>query len=193
LVSRIAVFASHPRRTLGVLATALLAVGVAVGSGANFTAESANAGNLVSAGTLSVSGPATAILNATNLKPGDTSVSTADIQNTGSLAGTFKLVASDIVDTVGDVAPKSKLSDTATLTVKDCGLFTGATPPSCTGATQKASGLLSTLTSVGLGSFAAGARHRYEMTVTFPDGGAGADNGYQGASLTAALTFSAVS
>jgi hypothetical protein len=193
LVSRIAILAGHPRRTLGVLTASLLAVGVAVGSGANFTAQSANAGNLVSAGTLSVSGPATAVLNATNLKPGDTSVSTADIQNTGSVAGTFKLAASNIVDTVGSVAPNSQLSGKATLTIKDCGLFSGSTAPSCTGAVQKASGLLSTLSSVDLGSFAAGAKHRYELTAAFPDGGAGADNGYQGASLTADLTFSAVS
>jgi spore coat-associated protein N len=192
-VSRIAVFASHPRRTLGVLAMALLAAGVAVGSGANFTAQSANAGNLISAGTLSAVGPASAVLNATNLKPGDTSVSTADIQNTGSLAGTFKLAASNIVDTTGPVAPNSPLSGKATLTIKDCGLFVGATAPSCTGATQKASGLLSTLSNVALGSFASGAKHRYELTVAFPDGGAGADDGYQGSSLTATLTFSAVS
>ena len=38
--------AAHPRRTLGALAVVLAAIGITVGSGANFTASAANPGNV---------------------------------------------------------------------------------------------------------------------------------------------------
>jgi hypothetical protein len=50
--------------------------------------------------------------------------------------------------------------------------------------------------SQALGSFAAGATHRYSFVVTFPATGApgaGADNAYQGASTTVLNTWTATS
>jgi len=64
VLSRISVLAARPRHTLGALAVVLAAVGVAVGSGANFTAHVASAGNTFSAGTLSIGGGGSAILTA---------------------------------------------------------------------------------------------------------------------------------
>ena len=53
-MSRLSALAAHPRRTLGALAVVLAAVGITVGSGANFTAHSANPANTFTAGTLTI-------------------------------------------------------------------------------------------------------------------------------------------
>src|SRR3954462_1006637 len=96
-VSRLSALAAHPRRTVGALAVVLAAVGITVGSGANFTARAANPANTFTAGTLSIDNSkgngssASAILSAPNLKPGDSAPGVVDIQNTGSLAGAFTL------------------------------------------------------------------------------------------------------
>ena len=91
--SRYSVLAARPRHTLGALAVVLAAVGVAVGSGANFTAHVASAAqHVLSTGTLQHrrSG-GSAILNVTNLKPGDVKTGYVDIQNTGSVVRHFSL------------------------------------------------------------------------------------------------------
>ena len=45
---------------------------------------------------------------------------------------------------------------------------------------------------VALGTFAAGAKHQYKFSVTFPDGGAnGADNAYGGATTTVNYVWTA--
>ena len=49
-MSRLEVFRHHPKRTLTALAAVLAAVGVAIGSGADFTASSSNKGNVAQAG-----------------------------------------------------------------------------------------------------------------------------------------------
>ena len=91
-VTRLHRLAAHPRRTLGALAVVLAAVGITVGSGANFTASAANPGNAFSTGTLVIANsPSTALLSVTGMKPGDSPSSTVDITNTGSLAGDFAL------------------------------------------------------------------------------------------------------
>ena len=51
-MTRLHRLAAHPRRTLGALAVVLAAVGITVGSGANFTASAANPGNAFTTGTL---------------------------------------------------------------------------------------------------------------------------------------------
>jgi hypothetical protein len=95
-VQRLSALAAHPRRTLGALAAVLAAVGLTVGSGANFTASAANPGNIFATGSLSIgNSPSTALFNATGLKPGDTATGTVDIQNTGTLSGTFSLATAN--------------------------------------------------------------------------------------------------
>jgi len=170
-----------------VLATALAAVGVAVGSGANFTAQSANPGNAFAAGTLTMSNSkdAAAILTASNMKPGDTATGTVDIQNTGSLAGTFTLTRSALNDS-DNVNP---MSQKLNLVVKDCGDFSAGTPTCDAADPNKYSGTLAAMTStVALSSYAANEKHRYEFTVTFDSS---ADNAYQGDSSTATFQWNA--
>ena len=87
-MNRLQALAAHPRRTLGALAVVLAAAGITVGSGADFTAASANPSNTFSTGTLSIgNSQSSAILSAAGLKPGATATGTVDIENSGSLVG----------------------------------------------------------------------------------------------------------
>jgi len=72
-MSRRKALRANPRRLLAALATILVAVGVTVASGATFTAQTANAGNTFTAGSLTMSNDkaGTAILTASGMKPGD--------------------------------------------------------------------------------------------------------------------------
>ena len=187
-MSRIDVLLIHPKRTLGVLALVLIAVGIAVGSGANFSASSANPSNTFTAGTLTMSNSsdAAAVLTASNWKPGDTQTGTVDIANTGSLAGTFSLSRTALTNS--DNA--NPMSDKINLIVKDCGDFSSGAPTCDAGDPVKYSGTLTAMTSnVALGTFAANEKHRYQFAATF-DSSAG--NVYQGANSQATFTWNAV-
>ena len=88
-MSRFKVLKANPRRSLAALATVLVAVGVTGASGASFTATSANPANTFTAGTMTMGNSklGTAILTASNMKPGDpASKGTVDIKNTGTAA-----------------------------------------------------------------------------------------------------------
>jgi hypothetical protein len=180
-MSRLALLVKRPRRTLAALATVLAAVGLTVASGADFTAQSANPANTFSTGTLTMSNSAdnAAVLTATNLRPGGTAAGTVDIANTGSLSGAFTLSRGTPVDTDTTNPLSAKLN----LVVKDCGTFaTDGTPPSCAGGTVKYTGTLAQMGTAGhlissLGTYAGGAKHRYEFGVAV-DTNAG--NAYQG-------------
>lgn len=162
-MSRLSALAAHPRRTIGALAVVLAAVGITVGSGANFTAHAANPANTFTAGTLSIADSASgAVLSATNLKPGDVNTGTVDIQNTGSIPGAFTLSTSNAVDT-------ASLLGQLDLKVEDCGLYSGTTAPSCaTGTTVVYNGKANAIPSSALGTYAANAKHRYQFSVTMP-------------------------
>jgi hypothetical protein len=187
-MSRLHALAARPKRTLGVLVGVLAAVGVAVGSGANFTAQTANPSNTFSAGTLSMSNSldGAAILTAGNMKPGDTANGTVDIQNTGSLSGTFSLSRSALNDSDG-ANPMSQRLD---LVVKDCGDFSSGTPTCDAGDPNVYTGTLAAMTgSSALGTYAPNEQHRYQFTVTFQSA---AGNVYQGDSSTATFQWDAV-
>jgi hypothetical protein len=81
------------RKVLVPLATLLAAGAVAVGSGATFTSQSANAASTVTSGTLlQTNSKADAqIFGLSNMKPGDVVNGTVEIKNTGTLPGTFTL------------------------------------------------------------------------------------------------------
>jgi spore coat-associated protein N len=178
-VSRLSVVAAHPRRTLGALAVVLAAVGITIGSGANFTAHSANPANTFTAGTLTIGDSgASAVLNALNLKPGDTTSGIVDIQNTGNLPGTFTLSTSNASDSTPSLLGQLDLR------VEDCGLFNGTTAPACGPGTVLHNAKVNALGSVPLGTFAAGAKHRYKFDVTLPSS---TGNTYQG--NTASIEF----
>jgi spore coat-associated protein N len=177
-VSRLSSLAAHPRRTLGALAVVLAAVGITVGSGANFTAHAANPANTFTAGTLTIgSSASSALFNATNLKPGDNVNGTVDIANTGSVPGTFTLSTSNVVDT-------GALLGQLDLKVEDCGVFNGSTAPTCAGTNYVYNGKANAVGTASLGSFAASAKHRYKFDVTLPSA---TTNAFQG--KTASVEF----
>jgi hypothetical protein len=179
----------RPKRTLGLLVLVLIAVGVAIGSGADFSAQSANPSNTFAAGTLTMSNSANnaAILTASNMKPGDTATGTVDIANTGSLQGAFSVSWTALTDTPSSPALSGKLD----LVVHDCGLWSGGNPPSCSsGGSDVYSSTLSAMSSaVALGNYAAGDKHRFKFTVTL---NSSADNSYQGGQSNATFTWNAV-
>ena len=195
-MSRLKVLAAQPRIALGALLTLLLAAGAVVGSGADFTASSANPANTFASGTLSIgnSKSGIAILSASNLRPADPAQSgTVDIENTGSLGGAFTLARGTITDSDAVTPLSAKLN----VTVVDCGAFVGVTPPTC-GDGDDVSKYTGTLADMGtgghavgaLGTFAAGAKHRYRFTVALDDS---ADDAFQGGSSSVEFKFNAAS
>ena len=81
---------SRPKGTLAALALGLAAIATAVGSGADFSARTANPSNTFSAGALSMenSKDGTAIFSPTGMKPGGAAqTGIVDIKNTGSIDG----------------------------------------------------------------------------------------------------------
>jgi hypothetical protein len=183
-----ALWRSSPRTLLLGLGTIGLAAAVTVGSGADFTSQSANLSNVFTAGTLTHSNNRPgAILTAANMRPGDTASGTVDIKNTGSLSGTFSLTKTVTAETA---AFASKL----TIVITDTG--DPACTGTCPGPVQVYSGTVAAMGSQALGAFAAGETHRYSFVVTFPATGApgtGADNAYQGASTTVTYLWTAAS
>ena len=182
-MSRLRFLAANPRLALGALLTLLLAAAAVVGSGADFTASSANPANTFAAGTLSIlnSKEGTAVLSASNLRPGNSQSGTVDIKNTGALSGAFTLSRTAPVDSDGANPLSSKLN----LTIVDCGTFVGATPPTCgdgDDVSKYSAGTIAQMGTTGhlvtaLGTYAANEQHRYQFTVQL-DSSAG--NAYQG-------------
>jgi hypothetical protein len=184
-VSRLSALAAHPRRTVGALAVVLAAVGITVGSGANFTAHSANPANTFTAGSLSINNTkeAAAIFSASNMKPGDTATGQVDIANSGTIPGTFKLSTSNLADANG-------LLGQLDLKVEDCGVYTTGTP-TCGGTTFLYNGKANAFnTAVSLGSYAANAKHRFQFTVTMPTS---ISDTYQGKTGSVEFDWDAVS
>src|SRR3954469_9082831 len=151
-----AVWHASPQKMVGVLFALLLAAAMAVGSGANFTSQSVNAGNLVAAGTLKASGPSAAILNITKIRPGESPTGEATISNTGNTQGAFTLTGSNLVDTPGAVGGPN-LSGKVTLLVQE---LTGPGGTVVAGPSAY-TGLLSGFSSATLGNIAGGAAKTY--------------------------------
>ncbi len=194
-MARIAFLIKQPRRTLGALAVLVAATGVVVGSGANFSASSANPSNTFTTGSLSIlnSKEGAAVLTASNMRPGDTPVTgTVDIKNTGSLAGTFSLSRGTLTDSDATNPLSGKLN----LVIKDCGVWADdATVNPCGDADDTvvfgspANTLAGMTSSLGLGTYAAGAKHRFEFSVGLD---ASAGDAYQGDTSTVRFNWSAV-
>ena len=194
-MDRIAFLAKRPKRMLGALAVLVAATGIVAGSGANFTASSANPSNSFATGSLSILNDKenAAILTATNMVPGGTpTTGTVDIRNTGTITGTFTLSRNAPVDSDSGNPLSAKLN----LIVKDCGVWPDATTVEPCGdgddtvvygsPANTISGMSS---NVALGTFAAGAKHRYEFSVGL-DSSAG--DAYQGDSSTVQFNWNAV-
>jgi spore coat-associated protein N len=194
-MSRLRFIAANPRLALGALLTLLLAAGAVVGSGADFTASSANPSNTFSAGTLTISNSneGAAVLTATALRPGGAAATgTVDIQNTGSLSGAFTLSRTAPVDSDG----ANPLSGKLNLTIVDCGVFNGTSAPTCgdgDDVTKYSGGTIAQMGTAGhfvsgLGTYAASEKHRYQFSVQL-DGSAG--NVYQGGTSSVEFDWNA--
>jgi spore coat-associated protein N len=186
-----ALWRASPRKVLLAFGGLLVAAALAVGSGANFNSTSANPSNVFTAGTISHSNSKgnAAILTAANMIPGGTSTGTVDIKNTGSASGTFTLAHTGAVDTPASPGLSKKLN----VTVSDLGDPSCVT--SCPAAVQLYTGTMFAMpATIALGTYVAGATHRYQFTVNFPDGGTGGvDNAYQSASTTVEYDWSSTS
>jgi hypothetical protein len=180
-MSRAAFTGARRRRVLTSLATLLLATGVAIGSGANFTASSANPSNAFASGTLAMTNSGSgAILSASNMRPGDSQSGTVDISNSGSLSGAYSLAESALTG--------ATLAGQLDLKVVDCGDVSAT--PDCTTGPAVYTGKLDSLSLTSLGTFAAGETRRYEFTVTLP---AATGNAFQGLSSSVQFDWSATS
>ena len=158
-MTRLHRLAAHPRRTLGALAVVLAAVGITVGSGANFTASAANPGNTFATGSLSIgASPGTALFSSSGMKPGDFATGNVSITNTGSLAGDFKLTTANATGTT--------LLNQLDAVVTDCGAYTDTLPNCSTGASTVYTGKLGSLSNQTLGNYAGGVKHDYKIVVT---------------------------
>jgi Camelysin metallo-endopeptidase len=195
-MSRIQSLVSRPKRTLAALATVLIAVGITAASGASFSASSANANNVFTAGTMTMSNtPNMATLSASNIKPGDAATSgTVMIKNTGSLAGAFSLAKANLVD-VNVPNPASLLSTQLNLVVTDCGAAVTAvvTDPVCGEAVAnddvvKYTGTIAAMNPTALGNIPGGTRHLYKFSVDLP---LATTNAFQGASTTVDFAWNA--
>ena len=183
-----ALWTASPRKVMGGMVAVLVATGIAVGSGANFNSSSANPSNVFTTGTISQSNSkaGSAVLTASNMKPGDTANGVVDIKNTGSVAGAFTLAQSNLTDTPPSPALSLKLR--VVVTDKHDSTCTASCPADAT----VYSGTIGGMGNTTLGTFAAGETHRYEFVVTFPDtGSGGADNAYQGTRTTVDYAFTA--
>ncbi|MCX8033424.1 MAG: CalY family protein [Thermoleophilia bacterium] len=166
------------------LALLMVAGATVMGSGAYFTASSANPANVFTAGVLSHSNSksGSAILTASNMKPGDQVSGTVTIKNTGTLAGSFSLAATNLSDTPGPNG--GKLSDVLQIRIER--------------ETEKLyEGPIGAIPTLNAGSYMPGEEHTYTFTVTFPDSGnpGGAttgDNRYQGSSMSIDFVWTAM-
>jgi spore coat-associated protein N len=188
-MSRFAILARRPKLTLGALATSLAAVGLAVGSGAEFSSSSANPSSTFSSGTLSHtnSKDGSAILTASGMKPGDSASGSVTITNTGNMPATFTLSKSNLTNPqLGSGG--EKLSDQLDLVVAD-------------GSTTVYSGKLGAMGTITLdgdtstagtqkfgASGSSTAAHSYTFTVTLPSP---TGNAYQGTSTTVQYDWTA--
>jgi hypothetical protein len=169
---------------------------VAIGSGADFSAQSANPSNTFTAGSLTIdnSREGAAIFSPSDMTPGAPArTGTVDIENSGSIAGTFTLSRDRLASTdSGDPNPWP-FASRVNLTVVDCGAFAGATAPTCgdgDDVTQYSGTVAGMTGSTALGTFAGGEKHRYKFSVAL-DSSAG--NAYQGGSSSVEFDWNAAS
>jgi hypothetical protein len=181
--SRVSVLMKNPRRLIIAAVLLLVAIGVAVFTTATFTSSSANAGNMVGAGSVEIdnSHDGTAIFTASGLVPGESATGTVQISNTGSSSGNFSLTTSNIVDTPATPPFSGKLE----LKVED---VTNAGSPQ-----TLYSGKLNAMSTIQLGKWEAGTNHTYRLTATFPNGTPEEDNPYKNAETTVDFVWNVVS
>jgi hypothetical protein len=116
------------------------------------------------------------------MRPGDSVTDTVTLGNTGTLPGDLSLATSNLVDTPG--AGGGALSGKLDLRIRDV-----TAPGSPVTVYDNKVG---SLTPVALGTLAAGDSRVYEFRVSFPNAGPGAENAYQGSTMSIRFDWSAV-
>ena len=179
-MSRLQVLADRPRLALGALLTLLLAAAAVVGSGADFTASSANPSNTFASGTLSIvnSKEGVAVLTASEPPAGRHRRDRHGRHR--ELRQPQRRIHGLARSTPVDSDSSNPLSGKLNLTVVDCGTFAGATAPTCGDGddVNKYTGTIAAMTgNKALGTYAGSEKHRYLFTVAL-DTSAG--NVYQG-------------
>jgi hypothetical protein len=132
--------------------------------------------------TLSNDKEGAAILSLVGMRPGDSVTDTVTLGNTGTVSADFSLDISNLVDTPGPGG--GALSGELDLLVRDI-TSPGSPVPVYTGK-------IGALTPIALGSLSAGDSRVYEFRVSFPDAGPGAENAYQGSSMSVQFDWAAV-
>lgn len=182
-------FGQRRMQVLLTLAVLLLAVSVVIGSGANFTSQSANLSNTFTAGNLSHvnSKNNAAIFTVTKMKPNDMAPGTVAITNDGDIAGDFTLTNSNVTNPVLPAL-------SALLTVK---IYETTTTVPTVAKHQIYGGLGGAVIGVdpalALGTFAAGESRTYDFEVTFPNGLPAHDNPYKKASMSVEYNWTSTS
>ncbi|MDF2651506.1 MAG: hypothetical protein K0Q73_7311 [Paenibacillus sp.] len=152
----------------------LLLIGQVGTTTALFTDSVANSNNIMATARLSVAtSPATALINVSNLVPGDTITRTIDVQNTGTVSFTYKITNSSSTNTLLWTNKTNGLQ----LDIKQ-------------GAATYYTGPISDL-NVNIApdlNLTASSTHTLTFTISFP---VLADNTFQQLSETIAFTFSA--
>jgi hypothetical protein len=176
---------SNARRILVALGVALLAGAFATGSGASFNAVSSNPGSTITAGIVKLVNDksGSAILTVPSLMPGSSVSGSADMTNSGDVEADLTLTAGTVTDTPASPPLSAKVN----LQVADLG--DPACSASCPAPVVIYSGKLGALATAPLGRLAPQETHRVRFTVSFPDGGAGADNAYQSARSSVGVTW----
>jgi spore coat-associated protein N len=179
-------FGQRRFQVLATLTGVVIAAALVIGSGANFTAHSANPSNVFSTGTLSMSNsPSGMEVTVSNMVPGDSHDGSVVIKNTGDVAGHFYLEPVYLTENT------KKIADNLDLTITD------------EARNVVFDGKLAALPQKDLGQWKADESHTYSFHVSFPDnkradgiagaGGIGNDNQYMGATTTAAFNWTTVS
>ena len=167
----------------------LIAAGLAVGSGASFTATSASPGNMVTAGALTIdnnkknNGTQTAIFNISAMRPNTSSSGTVTVTNTGNVPGVFNLALAGT--TAGGAG--SNLANRLHLKVEELDALNAVIGTPFPDAVVNTMGATN-----ALGTWNGGDTHTYKFTVTWPNGLAG-DDAYQGSTLQLDFAWNAVS
>jgi hypothetical protein len=133
--------------------------------------------------TLSNTKEGAAILSLGGMRPGDSVTDTVTLGNTGTLDGDLSLSSSNLVDAPG--AGGGALSGELDLRIRD---VTNAGSP-----VVVYNAKIAALTPTALGTLVAGDSRVYEFRVSFPDAGAGAENAYQGSTMSVQFDWTAVS
>jgi hypothetical protein len=172
-------------RRLEVVAVVAVAICLAVLSGGQKPSRAADLELAAGPGgslTLSNDKEGAAILSLGGMRPGDLVTDTVTLGNTGTLPGDLSLATSNLVDTPG--AGGGALSSKLDLRIRD------VTAPGSPVTVYN--NKIGSLTPVALGALPAGDSRVYEFRVSFPDAGAGAENAYQGSTMSIRFDWSAI-